>query len=230
MLIFILINLEFLRIQDFGDLIISKLLNFAEAQFKMDEEQVAKIKEQIISQIDSWHASDEQKEQAKEQISAMSNEELEQFLIKNNEQNGKQGVKQECPFCLILEGKIPSYKIDENKASIAILEINPLSRGHVLIVPRKHGKKTGLKTIVKKVSKKIKDRLNPKNINISAGNVLGHDIINIVPDYGLPQERKKAEKDELEGIAKELKIEVKKEKAIRETSSKKIEQAPRRIP
>ena len=47
------------------------------------KEDANKIKEQIIKQIDSWQASEEQKEQAKKQISEMPAEQLEDFLVKN---------------------------------------------------------------------------------------------------------------------------------------------------
>ncbi len=31
-----------------------------------------------------------------------------------------------------------SYKLDENKSSLAVLEINPLSKGHSIVIPKKH--------------------------------------------------------------------------------------------
>jgi histidine triad (HIT) family protein len=43
-----------------------------------------------------------------------------------------------CIFCKIIKGKAKSYKIGENELSIAILDINPLSRGHCLVIPKRH--------------------------------------------------------------------------------------------
>jgi histidine triad (HIT) family protein len=40
-------------------------------------------------------------------------------------------------FSKIAAGEIPSYKIGENKDFFAFLDINPLVRGHVLVVPKK---------------------------------------------------------------------------------------------
>ena len=74
----------------------------------LNEEEIKDIKKQIISQIDSWHASDEQKKQAKQQIEEMPAEELEAFLAKNkiiSETKGKED-KTECVFCSIIQGKI----------------------------------------------------------------------------------------------------------------------------
>lgn len=40
-------------------------------------------------------------------------------------------------FTKIIQGEIPSYKIAENDKFIAFLDINPLTRGHCLVVPKK---------------------------------------------------------------------------------------------
>jgi len=46
-----------------------------------------------------------------------------------------------CIFCKIVKGEIPSYKLLETDFSIAFLDINPLSKGHALIVPKYHSEK-----------------------------------------------------------------------------------------
>ena len=43
-----------------------------------------------------------------------------------------------CIFCKIINGEIPCYKVYENDYVIAYLDINPMSPGHTLIVPKKH--------------------------------------------------------------------------------------------
>ena len=60
----------------------------------------------------------------------MSAEQLEEFIKKNNliQQD------QQCIFCSIIEGKMPSFKIAESDSAIAILEINPISKGHTIII------------------------------------------------------------------------------------------------
>lgn len=192
------------------------------------------IKNQIIEQIKSWNTSEDQKVNAIEQIQAMSPEELEEFLKKNNAIKSED--KQECPFCLIIQGKIPSYKLSENKDAIAVLEINPLSKGHTIIVPKKHDEIDKISassySLAKKISNKIKSKLKPKEINISTSKVLNHAIINVIPSFGNEKgERKKAEKTELEQLQNALKIEkkvrVKKEKVIQNTNLPRI---PRKIP
>lgn len=43
-----------------------------------------------------------------------------------------------CIFCKIVAGEIPCYKLAENDAALAFLDIGPLSQGHCLIIPRNH--------------------------------------------------------------------------------------------
>jgi histidine triad (HIT) family protein len=43
-----------------------------------------------------------------------------------------------CIFCEIAAGRIPSYKVWENRDFIAFLDIKPIRPGHVLLVPREH--------------------------------------------------------------------------------------------
>jgi len=44
----------------------------------------------------------------------------------------------ECIFCKIVEGSLPSHKVFENDDCYAFLDIFPASRGHTLVIPKKH--------------------------------------------------------------------------------------------
>jgi len=44
----------------------------------------------------------------------------------------------DCIFCRIVEGKIPSRKITETEKSLAFLDAFPLTKGHTLVIPKKH--------------------------------------------------------------------------------------------
>jgi histidine triad (HIT) family protein len=46
--------------------------------------------------------------------------------------------KQNCIFCQIVSGKIPSKKVFEDEKVIAFLDINPASPGHILLIPKTH--------------------------------------------------------------------------------------------
>jgi histidine triad (HIT) family protein len=43
-----------------------------------------------------------------------------------------------CIFCKIVAGEIPSYKVYEDNDFLAFVDINPLSPGHVQVIPKKH--------------------------------------------------------------------------------------------
>lgn len=45
---------------------------------------------------------------------------------------------EECVFCKIIKGEIPSNKIYEDNSYLAFLDIRPLNPGHTLVIPKKH--------------------------------------------------------------------------------------------
>jgi uncharacterized protein (UPF0179 family) len=193
-------------------------------------EQITQIKKQIINQIDSNFPEDK-KESAKQQISAMDSEQLEEFLKQNNIMK-----EQQCIFCSIVSGEAHSYKVGENKTAIAILEINPISTGHVLIIPKKHSEESSTQTkeLTKKISKLLKNRLKIKEILVSSSSLFGHGIMNLIPIYKnetAESERHKATSDELESVLKKILEEPK--KPIKKPRLKKIKEKlwlPKRIP
>lgn len=44
----------------------------------------------------------------------------------------------DCLFCKIVAGELPSTVIDEDERTVAIMDINPATRGHALVLPREH--------------------------------------------------------------------------------------------
>jgi len=44
----------------------------------------------------------------------------------------------DCVFCKIIAGTIPSHKVFEDANTVAFMDINPVTEGHVLIVPKEH--------------------------------------------------------------------------------------------
>lgn len=44
----------------------------------------------------------------------------------------------DCVFCKIVAGKIPSYKIYEDNDILAFLDIGPISDGHTIVIPKEH--------------------------------------------------------------------------------------------
>ncbi len=46
--------------------------------------------------------------------------------------------QQDCIFCKIVAGELPATVVDEDERTIAFMDINPATRGHALVVPRRH--------------------------------------------------------------------------------------------
>lgn len=196
----------------------------------LSQEQQEKLKEQIIEQINNSQLSEEQKSQAIEQVEDMNEHELEDFIKKNQPKS----EKQECPFCLIIENKIPSYKLDENKSSIAVLEISPLSLGHTLVISKNHKKlPSSAFTLANKIAKKIKSKLKPEEIKIESSQIMGHNLVQLIPIYKDKKlERKKAEEKALILLQDKLQAKPKKKRIIKkqETTIENLPKYPRRMP
>jgi histidine triad (HIT) family protein len=47
--------------------------------------------------------------------------------------------QEDCIFCKIVAGKLPSHKVYEDADHVAFLDINPFSPGHTLVCPKRHG-------------------------------------------------------------------------------------------
>ncbi|MHA1873838.1 MAG: HIT family protein [Candidatus Heimdallarchaeaceae archaeon] len=106
-------------------------------------------------------------------------------------------MTQNCIFCQIINGK-EALKIYEDKKTVCLLDINPISCGHCLIIPKKHFKNIFdinddyLKDVIstsKKVSELLKQKLNATGVNIlhasgkSAQQSVFHFHLHVVPRY-----------------------------------------------
>ena len=81
----------------------------------------------------------------------------------------------DCIFCKIVKGEAPAKKVYENEKVLAFLTIGPISRGHLLVIPKKHFEnifdidEDYLKEIIfatKKISQKLKKNLKADGVNI----------------------------------------------------------------
>jgi histidine triad (HIT) family protein len=199
----------------------------------ISHEQLEKIRDQLLIQLETLE--EPQKSQLQSQIESMNDQELEEFLIKNNiinieKEGSNSSNKTECIFCSIVQGKIPSYKLTENKEAIAILEINPISEGHTIIVPKMHNSQDEIPSsafsLAKKVAEKIKKTLKPKKVDLITGEMFNHGIINVLPVYEsehLGMQRKKATEDKLKDLQSKLEF---KEKPVKPKREKPKEEVP----
>ena len=103
----------------------------------------------------------------------------------------------DCIFCKIVKGEIPSYKVYENDDVYAFLDISQGTKGHTLLIPKKHAatvydlSETAAETIFKvvpKLSNALKKAFNPIGLNLISNNEKPHQTvhhfhIHLIPRY-----------------------------------------------
>jgi len=94
----------------------------------------------------------------------------------------------ECIFCRIIEGEVPSNKVYEDENTIAFLDVNPTSKGHTLVVPKKHVENIHEASDMRymwdsmvKVSNAVKEAFDPEGLNISQNNgeIAGQEVMHM---------------------------------------------------
>ncbi|KAI0848836.1 HIT-like protein [Daldinia vernicosa] len=98
-----------------------------------------------------------------------------------------------CIFCKIIKGDIPSLKLFESDKTFAFLDINPLSKGHALVVPKFHGAKLAdipddqLSEILP-VVKKLVAATGATNYNLLQNNGrIAHQVVDHVHFHMIPK-------------------------------------------
>jgi len=105
-----------------------------------------------------------------------------------------------CIFCKIVAGQAEGYRVYEDELSLAILDINPFSRGHSLVIPRRHvpwwhdlaeEEVESLFRVARTVADKIMKAYSPDFVAMYArGRRIPHTHIFLVPTYkGDPLDR-----------------------------------------
>ena len=132
-------------------------------------------------------------------------------------------MNEDCIFCKIVKGEIPSVKIWEDEDNLAILDINPVTRGHALIIPKKHYENIfeipeeafeSSMRAAREVAFLLKRKLGADGVNLLNSNnkvaqqEVPHFHIHIIPRYigeGFKIELKnKTKSKELEKIKEEI--------------------------
>jgi histidine triad (HIT) family protein len=98
-----------------------------------------------------------------------------------------------CIFCKIAKGEVPCDKIYEDKSFMVFLDIQPVSHGHILIIPKKHfvwmqdvddETISEIFKLTKKVMLAIKKGLGCDFVQVSVvGNEVPHFHIHLIPRF-----------------------------------------------
>jgi len=104
-----------------------------------------------------------------------------------------------CIFCKIVAGELPAAKVYENDHVLAFLDISQVTKGHTLVIPKKHEQNVyelspeSAKHVfqaVPAIANAIKTQFNPIGLNLlnnngeAAGQTVFHYHIHIIPRYG----------------------------------------------
>lgn len=131
---------------------------------------------------------------------------------------------QNCIFCNIANGSIPSSTIFENSEFKVILDINPAAKGHTLIIPKEHfetiydldsetaGKLFAFATVV---ARAIRNVLKCEGMNLLqnngevAGQTIHHFHLHLIPRFAndgvtIPWKTLQVDKESLDQLAAEI--------------------------
>jgi len=137
-------------------------------------------------------------------------------------------MDQDCIFCNIISGDIPAEKVYEDEHTLAFLDIQPVSAGHTLVIPKTHeqnlltGSDEALCVLIKTVrtvANAVKTATNAGGVNVHfnneppAGQEVFHTHAHIIPRFegdGLKMWGKVEYKDEeMEAMSKKIRAQLK---------------------
>ena len=105
----------------------------------------------------------------------------------------------ECVFCSIVDGGAPSWRVYENDAAMAFLDVAQATRGHTLVVPKKHAsdiwalsedEAAEVMRSVHRVAGQLLRTLRPVGLNVMQSNGAAawqevfHYHVHLVPRFG----------------------------------------------
>ncbi len=102
----------------------------------------------------------------------------------------------ECVFCRILAGDIPCFRLHEDEATLAFMDINPANEGHALVIPRAHTPDlfavapedlAAVMRTAQRVALAVRDELGPAGLNLiqcngpAAAQSVAHFHVHVLP-------------------------------------------------
>ena len=124
-------------------------------------------------------------------------------------------------FTRIIRGEIPCYKVAEDDKYFAFLDINPLAKGHTIVIPKTEvdylfdlddETLSGLTLFAKRIAQKIKDYTHCKKVAmVVLGLEVPHAHIHLIPmnseaDVDFRREKLKLSEEEFKTIARSISL------------------------
>jgi histidine triad (HIT) family protein len=130
----------------------------------------------------------------------------------------------DCLFCKIAAGEIPSTRVDEDERTVAFMDINPATPGHLLVIPREHSADLlevpeedldAVMQMARKLARRAHERLGADGVNLlnscgaAAWQTVFHFHVHVIPRYGgdplqLPWHPAPGDREEIAAAAREL--------------------------
>jgi histidine triad (HIT) family protein len=130
----------------------------------------------------------------------------------------------DCIFCKIIAGELPATIVDSDERTVAFMDISPATRGHLLVVPRRHAKdllevgREDLEATIlasQRLASRVVDRLHADGVNLlnscgrAAWQTVFHFHMHVIPRYEgdplrLPWIPAEGDREEIEATAAEL--------------------------
>ena len=105
----------------------------------------------------------------------------------------------DCVFCKIRDGQIPSVKVYDDDRTFAIMDINPLNEGHLLVIPKTHAATiydiaepdlSRSAVVAKRIALAVQKALQPDGLNLLQANgaaafqSVPHFHLHLIPRWG----------------------------------------------
>jgi histidine triad (HIT) family protein len=130
----------------------------------------------------------------------------------------------DCIFCKIVAGELPATIVSEDEHTVSFMDINPATRGHALVVPRRHAQDllsidsqdlARVMIAAQRLAATAKERLHADGINLinscgaRAWQTVFHFHVHVIPRYAddplrLPWTPQPGDADEIASTAREL--------------------------
>jgi histidine triad (HIT) family protein len=130
----------------------------------------------------------------------------------------------DCLFCKIVAGEIPSTRVDEDERTVAFMDINPATPGHLLVIPREHSADLlevpeedldAVMRMARKLAGRVLERLGADGVNLlnscgrEAWQTVFHFHIHVIPRYAgdplrLPWVPGPGDRDEIAAAARKI--------------------------
>ena len=104
----------------------------------------------------------------------------------------------ECIFCKIVAGELPATIVDEDERTVSFMDINPATRGHLLVVPRRHARDlltidsdelAAVNASAQRMALRLTARLRADGVNVlnscgkAAWQTVFHFHLHVIPRY-----------------------------------------------